>query len=320
MSQFCFYRERLSQNDKRVYDELANVMLQFRRSIDVARADDEDAVLEAIDLDNPMIFCVTGCSVQYRGRSLRVQPRYTVSSSQIDDCTNKVTSKARQIVGRVWRKDSVWQTLLNLHDELCQTTIYDLTKPHIHTALGVLATGYGVCDGIAKAFKLCCDEMSIDCICALGKAKRTVESDQYGPHCWNKVRIADKWYNLDATFDLSLSQKGALHHDFFLVTDDELAQTHRPTRHTIDCEFNGNYYGRKGFAFRNAEELGKLIYNNLDKAPLHLELKVVPDVDWKSLNEEIERAVAFAFNKAKRNGVFRLSTMEPTRTAYLIVE
>jgi hypothetical protein len=59
-------------------------------------------------------------------------------------------------------------------------------------AYGALIEGIAVCEGYSEAFKLLCDRAGIDCIIVTG------ELDGVG-HAWNRVRINEKWYDVDVT-------------------------------------------------------------------------------------------------------------------------
>jgi hypothetical protein len=89
---------------------------------------------------------------------------------------------------------------------------------------GVFLDNKAVCDGISKAFALMC---SIECIPNV----RIVGKKDDLPHAWNKVRLDDKWYLVDATwgnFALKSSDESGgetiqefLTHAYLLVADDE---------------------------------------------------------------------------------------------------
>ena len=85
------------------------------------------------------------------------------------------------------------------------------------------------CEGIAKAFKLLCNEFSIKCIVVLGKAdpKGIFDGDSY--HAWNLVKIGNESYYVDPTW-ANMYDKGLEHisYDYFNLTTDEILKDHRP--------------------------------------------------------------------------------------------
>lgn len=65
---------------------------------------------------------------------------------------------------------------------------------------GCLEGNCTVCAGIALAFERCMTEMEIDNMLVLGySGKKEAPSIIDNNHVWNKVRIDDKWYNVDVT-------------------------------------------------------------------------------------------------------------------------
>jgi len=72
-----------------------------------------------------------------------------------------------------------------------------LESPYSHDAYGALVNpNHAVCDGYSKAFLLLCQKEGIDCVVALG----TSISDG-GRHAWNYVKVDDKWYAIDVTWN-----------------------------------------------------------------------------------------------------------------------
>ena len=115
------------------------------------------------------------------------------------------------------------QTVLWLHDALCETVLYDAytamlelgERPRVDAdiAYGALAGGLAVSEGHAMAFKLLCDRLDIDCAVVTGRWKTD-------GHTWNLVRIGDTWYHLA----IALDNRGPVPvYDFFLLDDEEAA-------------------------------------------------------------------------------------------------
>lgn len=105
---------------------------------------------------------------------------------------------------------------LQIHDKLIQTVSYDydLFEKHSmvhelgHTAYGALVEGssgndnMAVCEGYSLAFEYLLHQANIPCACVSGAAIHEVpdEIDNRG-HAWNVVRIDEKWYEVDTTWD-----------------------------------------------------------------------------------------------------------------------
>lgn len=90
---------------------------------------------------------------------------------------------------------------------------------------------HAVCDGKSKAFVLMCGIEGITAVRISGEA--TSDGKNFGGHAWNKVLIdlngtGDKeWYFVDTTWgDVGDDSKEFLSHAYFLLSDDEVKNTH----------------------------------------------------------------------------------------------
>ena len=66
-------------------------------------------------------------------------------------------------------------------------------------ACGVLLHGEGVCQSYAVAFYMMATAAGVECEYVRGTA--TNSSGIPGGHAWNRVKINDKWYYIDCTWD-----------------------------------------------------------------------------------------------------------------------
>lgn len=70
---------------------------------------------------------------------------------------------------------------LFIHDFIVKNVKYDkLKKEYSHEIIGALGNGVAVCEGMAKAVKILCDELGIWCIVALSEANPE-KGDQIPP-------------------------------------------------------------------------------------------------------------------------------------------
>lgn len=109
------------------------------------------------------------------------------------------------------------------HDYIINNTEYLNTGDRAHSVVGALIDGQCVCEGYTEAFDLLCYLSGIDCMEISG----TGETDNsFGPHAWNKVCLDGNWYNVDVTWDDPVSSKPVLRYDYFLISDDKMAEDH----------------------------------------------------------------------------------------------
>ncbi len=140
------------------------------------------------------------------------------------------------------------------HDYLVENCSYGFpeTEEDAYTAYGVLIRKKAVCDGYAEAFFLMMTCMDIDCDIVVGYADESL-------HAWNQVRLNDKWYNVDLTWDDSLPDMGSrVKHTYFNVTDEALRSTHTwHEQYYHECSATENNYYVRRFAYYDTFEEAK---------------------------------------------------------------
>ena len=113
-----------------------------------------------------------------------------------------------------------FKTLKTIHDYIINNTTYDKDRSDkkiinykSDNAYGALIEGYGLCGGYTDAMMLFLEKFNIPNI------KIATEN-----HIWNYVKIDDKWYHLDLTWDDPVSEddKEILDDAYFLISDNEL--------------------------------------------------------------------------------------------------
>lgn len=157
---------------------------------------------------------------------------------------------------------------------------------------------HAVCDGKSKAFVLMCGIEGITAVRISGKAS----SDGQNPrgHAWNKVLLdlngtGDKeWYFVDTTWgDVGDDSKEFLSHAYFLLSDDEVKNTHveNPGHGYPKAEGKFDYYAHETYTSSGTEYNYVITNRNLAAQQMARALKTLP----KSTIVEFE----FAFSLTK---------------------
>lgn len=157
---------------------------------------------------------------------------------------------------------------------------------------------HAVCDGKSKAFVLMCGIEGITAVRISGKAS----SDGQNPrgHAWNKVLLdlngtGDKeWYFVDTTWgDVGDNSKEFLSHAYFLLSDDEVKNTHveNPGHDYPKAEGKFDYYAHETYTSSGTEYNYVITNRNLAAQQMARALKTLP----KSTIVEFE----FAFSLTK---------------------
>lgn len=159
------------------------------------------------------------------------RPAFT---DDLDPDVERVYESAREVLARYIKNDfDTYARVHAIHDYLAAYIDYDealydkylnkeeITDEHASFHLdGVFLFKSAVCDGFSKAFAFLCGIEEIECVQILGAFGSE-------PHAWNKVRIKEKWYNVDVTQDKAYYSVGGkqsfqIHHGYFLLSDQSM--------------------------------------------------------------------------------------------------
>ena len=155
---------------------------------------------------------------------------------------HKLYDKVVVIIDEIITDDMTdYEKELAIHDyivENCEYGYTDYEREYAYRAYGVLVQGKAVCNGYAEAMALLLSCAGIENSIVTGEAGGEL-------HAWNIVNLDGEWYQVDATWNDPLPDRGNfVGHTYFNVTDDVLDDTHVwNDEMTEDC--NGtryNYY------------------------------------------------------------------------------
>lgn len=161
---------------------------------------------------------------------------------------------------------------------------------------------HAVCDGKSKAFVLMCGIEGITAVRISGEASS--DGKNFGGHAWNKVLLdlngtGDKeWYFVDTTWgDVGDDSKEFLSHAYFLLSDDEVKNTHvEKTGHGYPkAEGKFDYYAHETYTSSGTEYNYVITNRNLAAQQMARALKTLP----KSTIVEFEFAFSLTKDSAK---------------------
>ena len=161
---------------------------------------------------------------------------------------------------------------------------------------------HAVCDGKSKAFVLMCGIEGITAVRISGEASS--DGQNPGGHAWNKVLLdlngtGDKeWYFVDTTWgDVGDDSKEFLSHAYFLLSDDEVKNTHREKQgHGYPkAEGKFDYFAHETYTSSGTEYNYVIANNNLAAQQMARALKTLP----KSTIVEFEFAFSLTMDAAK---------------------
>ena len=145
----------------------------------------------------------------------------TYTKNYTEEQIIEVNNRINYLFKKLYRpKDSVAVNLRRFHDYVANHAKYDSEradtnefKYYSDIAYGPLIEGYALCGGYSDAIALYLDKMNI--------TNYKVSSND---HVWNAIKINNKWYHLDLTWDDPITDTGQnyLIHDYFLITTQQL--------------------------------------------------------------------------------------------------
>jgi hypothetical protein len=319
------------------------------------RADDEKYATEPYEFVSDKQFMreeVSSSEQLYWAVENKITPVCATNSR-----ADKIYTKAKNVLNSILSDDMTdYEKTLSIFDWICKNTSYDYyaltdgaydnraTLVPVYYLEGVFETGFAVCDGFSKAFSLMCNMEGIDSIRIVGTADG-------GGHAWNKVLLdIDPTDEKDAQYyvvDITWTElKGALYfnnhqptggnevssHEYFLVDDEYISQTHTPFANRLRYEYyespeRYDYYDSTTFTFdgsdyqlamtqntttfdlviESEDELTAMFYylfvNNLDSIEVVFDLDFMKQVDidaggrGKFGDEMINRLIALMKEK-----------------------
>ncbi|PQZ54193.1 S-layer protein [Bacillus sp. MYb209] len=121
-----------------------------------------------------------------------------------------------------------------IHDYVVKHVSYD-TSYKAYTAYEALANRSAVCQGYALLTYQLLKEAGIENHFVVGTGDGQ-------PHAWNLVKIENKWYHLDTTFDDPIpDEQGRVTYSYFNLSDEQIATNHEWNRGEYP-QATTNYY------------------------------------------------------------------------------
>ncbi len=169
---------------------------------------------------------------------------YTIEYYTTADQEVKVDAAVEKILKQLDLKNATdYQKVKGVYDWLCQNVTYDYdhledtTYLRKHSTYAALIDHTAVCQGYATAMYRLLLELGVDVRYVGGWSYD--DNGQMGAHGWNIVKLGQKYYNLDATWDATYSQLG-YSYQCFLKNDAEFTY-HK--RNNAEYDFvNSNAY------------------------------------------------------------------------------
>lgn len=154
----------------------------------------------------------------------------------------KLYDKVVEVLDLIIKPDMTdYEKELAIHDYIvvhCKYGYVNDSKDYAYRAYGALVQNNAVCNGYAEAMALL-----MSCVGIENKIVTGTADDEL--HAWNQVCLDGNWYQVDATWDDPLPDRGVFAgHEYFNVTDEIMEDRHNWKQDAFpECNsFDYNYY------------------------------------------------------------------------------
>ena len=254
-----YYYEQLNKEQQKAYYAMKEGLLNQQDSFAVPMLDKKELsdIYFMVRMDCPEIFYSVRFSYRYYPDSTAVEfiPEYLFQKDKIREHRQAMQARVKKLARQAQGLDEKGKELF-IHDFIVQNVRYDkLKKEYSHEIIGALGNGVAVCEGMAKAVKILCDELGIWCIIALSEANH--EKGIKYRHAWNVIKIGGQYYHLDATFDNTLSKDDTIRYDYVNLSDNQIARDHEPVIWKVPACPDGDhfYYKEKKLSWTTTDEV-----------------------------------------------------------------
>ena len=267
---------------------------QINRDVDLMK------VLHTVLGDNPAVIYFDKTKLEVEASILEKhiyltgvhsKPQIEKMYLTLEDTANKIASSLKT------SSNDEYSLLINLYEFLQKNIRYDKEEiqafskgksnnPFSHNAYGAIINKLAVCDGFSSAFVLLAQKLGFECMLVVG---RSAYSTALQEHAWNIVKIRNKYYHIDITWDArKYSEFDEFSYAYFAVTDEEIAADHNWNRSTtpVCSNLDFSYYLKNGLHANNARQLNDIVkafaiitslLENLSKSPWQLNKPVQED-------------------------------------------
>ncbi len=312
-----YYYHQLNNDEKKIYRIFYDGVMAHKDIIPIPvkglpPEDMRDRLFKAITLDNPLIYYLNQSMVSFAQDELgnvAIVPQYFFDKDVVKDYNRKIEAVVNGLAAKLKLTEGTdYEKELKIHDWICQNIDYD-EKGHnpknvakfivSHNIIGVFAHHKAQCEGIAKAVKVLLNAVDVKCIVATGTA---VGNGQNGPHAWNIVKINDKPYQVDVTWDIGSNQGkaankvvgGRVYYDYFNITDAEIIRNHTMEIQLPVCDSTDmNYFKLNKISFKSKAQVIRYIQKGLsrgqDEFYFKLEGHAGLESTYKAVVEEINK-------------------------------
>lgn len=153
------------------------------------------------------------------------------SKKDVEEYVEQIEQAKNHIISMLEGKSN-YEKIKIVHDYLIDNIEYDstLSENNIYDVYGALILKKCVCEGYAKAFQYIMNEVGIENTIVIGTS--TNSKNKTENHSWNYVKLNEKWYAIDVTWDDPVITGGGkltkkLKYEYFLKGSEQMNKNHK---------------------------------------------------------------------------------------------
>ncbi|HHW38155.1 MAG TPA: Ig domain-containing protein [Bacillales bacterium] len=201
------------------------VVIQYKGSTDQLLDVISGYIGKAIENDEYLNYSCRSVNVAYKayGTDITITLKFTYYESAAE--MKYVDQQVKAILAKIIKPEmNNHEKVKAVHDYLVLNLGYDTTL-NSNSPYTALKKGVTACNGYAMLAYKMLKELGFEVRLISGVASSQVYKTQN--HAWNLVKLDDKWYHLDVTWDDPVpDESGRVFYDYYLLTDKEISKNH----------------------------------------------------------------------------------------------
>jgi len=205
---------------KQLDERSPSVTFRIQGSYETITNELSNWLTEALVINEYSRYAMSSYSYTISNKLLFTEVELKTTFRESKEMTEQVRNYAKELVASMNLSEyTKEQQIKLLHDWIVTHVQYDegLTR---YTAYEALTEGLAVCQGYAMLGYMLYSEAGFDVRIVEGTAKGQ-------EHAWNMIKLDDRWYQLDLTWDDPIGQAATeVSYRYYLVNNDELREDH----------------------------------------------------------------------------------------------
>lgn len=256
-----YYYESLAENEKMIYQEILQGVLDGEKEIYLHSADAKknNELFQFVLNDHPEIFWCDGrgnTTIYKKGAEQYsvLSPEYQYEGEERESRQEEIDIAVQTILDAAPKDGTEYEKIQYVYEYVINHTEYWEESSDNQNIYSVLVNGKSVCAGYARTTQYLLEQLDVFCTYVTGCAKR-LDSEVSVPHAWNLVSCDGAYYYVDTTWGdpvYSNEEDANIVYDYLCISQMELFQTHTPDTEIKlpECVSDAaNYYVKNGMYY-----------------------------------------------------------------------